>query len=127
MLGERLRALRLARGWSPTALAQKGGVGENAIRKLESGITKEPSFTVGVRLARALGVSPWELAFGESESTRLTPAAETAAPDTVAVPRDAWEKIERTLIEVNHRLIAIEDARELGSATSPRRRAGARG
>jgi transcriptional regulator with XRE-family HTH domain len=64
--GERLRRLREARELSVVRLAASAGVTENAIRQMELGYTKSASFPVGVKLARALGVSPMELALGEA-------------------------------------------------------------
>lgn len=43
-------------------LARKAGVGDGAIRKVEEGESRQPSFENGVRLARALGVWPDEIA-----------------------------------------------------------------
>jgi transcriptional regulator with XRE-family HTH domain len=61
-LGQRLRAFREKAGLTPSRLAHLVGVGEYAIRKVEKGESKEPSFTNGVRMADALGVSPHALA-----------------------------------------------------------------
>lgn len=60
-VGARIRACRLARGLSASTLAVRAGVTENAIRKIESGDSKEPRFSTGVRIAAALGVEPKEL------------------------------------------------------------------
>lgn len=60
--GERLKALREARKLSADALGRAAGMREGAIYKLERGDSKEPEFTNGVRLARALGVTPEMLA-----------------------------------------------------------------
>jgi predicted nucleotidyltransferase/DNA-binding Xre family transcriptional regulator len=60
-VGARIRACRLARGLSASALAVRAGVTENAIRKIESGDSKEPRFSTGVRIATALGVDPSDL------------------------------------------------------------------
>lgn len=64
-IGERIRLLRQAKKLTPGQLALKCEIGENALRKIENGESKAPSFVTGVRLARALGVDPWYLAFGE--------------------------------------------------------------
>jgi transcriptional regulator with XRE-family HTH domain len=64
--GERLRRLRDERSLSVSRLASSAGVTEGAIRQMELGYTKSASFPVGVKLARALGVSPMELALGEA-------------------------------------------------------------
>lgn len=61
---ERLSRLRASAGLSAAALAVRVGVGEYAIRKLEYGGSKLPSFTTGLRLARVLHVSAEYLAFG---------------------------------------------------------------
>ncbi|MDQ2679466.1 MAG: XRE family transcriptional regulator [Candidatus Eremiobacteraeota bacterium] len=65
-IGERVRAYRKSRGLTAAGLAAKSGVSENAIRKIESGNSKQPSFVTGVRIADALGLSPRILAFGEA-------------------------------------------------------------
>jgi predicted nucleotidyltransferase len=57
-LGESIRTRRLEAGMTAARLAAAAGVTENAIRKLESGDSAEPRFSTGVRLARALGISP---------------------------------------------------------------------
>jgi len=65
-LGERIKSLRISRGLTGAQLAARIGIGENAVFKLESGTSAEPKFHVGIKLARALGVTPEALAFGES-------------------------------------------------------------
>lgn len=57
-VGARIRACRLARGVTASALAACVGITENAIRKIEAGNSKEPRFSTGVRIADALGVDP---------------------------------------------------------------------
>jgi transcriptional regulator with XRE-family HTH domain len=64
-IGMRLRRLRVAHELSAAALARKVDVTEAAIRAIESGDSKSPSFIVGVRLAEALGVTARYLAFGD--------------------------------------------------------------
>jgi transcriptional regulator with XRE-family HTH domain len=56
-LGERIKRVRVLRGLSASELAFKAGIGENAIYKIESGLSKQPSFVAGVRIATALGVT----------------------------------------------------------------------
>lgn len=60
-VGARIRACRLAKGLSASALAVRAGVTENAIRKIESGDSKEPRFSTGLRIAAALGVDANDL------------------------------------------------------------------
>jgi transcriptional regulator with XRE-family HTH domain len=62
--GERLRALRTRRRLTPSALAHAVGVTEGAIRQMESGQTKTPSFMVALKLAHVLGVTPTFLGTG---------------------------------------------------------------
>ncbi len=66
--GVRLRRLRTERGYSLAGLARQVLVTEAAIRNLETGDSKGPSFVVGVRLADALSVDVHYLAFGEGAS-----------------------------------------------------------
>ncbi len=58
------------------------GVTEGAIRQMESGQTASPSFSVGILLARELGVTAEQLAFGEEGATG---AAATAKANVGAV------------------------------------------
>jgi len=51
---QRLKQLRLERGWSLTRLAARAGVTEAAVRKWEADTT--PRYDLGVALAGALGV-----------------------------------------------------------------------
>jgi transcriptional regulator with XRE-family HTH domain len=68
-IGERLRRLRTDQGVSIAALASTVGVSEGALRQLEAGTVKVPSFLLGLRLANALNVDPMHLALGEGHST----------------------------------------------------------
>jgi transcriptional regulator with XRE-family HTH domain len=65
---QRLRRLREERGSTIAGLAAEVGVSEGAIRQLETGNVKSPSFVVGLRLAHALGIDPYELASGEGSN-----------------------------------------------------------
>jgi len=61
---ERLKRLREKRGLTVGRLALRAGLTEAAIRKMEYGDTKGRGFVNGLKIAEALGVDPWELAFG---------------------------------------------------------------
>jgi predicted nucleotidyltransferase len=63
--GKRLKELRQTRGFTAMELAKQAGVSEDAVRKVESGRSKQPSFETGVRIAQALGIDSAELAFGK--------------------------------------------------------------
>jgi len=78
-LGSRLRAARKNARLTASQLASAAGVTEDAIRKIESGSSKQPSFTTGIEIARALGVSPLVLAYGESEQTEILASGDALA------------------------------------------------
>ena len=78
-LGARVKSLREKKKFTAARLGAIAGIGENALYKIESGSTNEPSFRVGVRLAKALGVEPFFLAFGESSrATQPVPSADAS-------------------------------------------------
>ena len=56
-LGEKLKALREARGWSQHELAQRARVRQALVSELESGKKEDTTGSVFRRLARALHVS----------------------------------------------------------------------
>jgi transcriptional regulator with XRE-family HTH domain len=66
--GQRLQRLRIGRGFTVAGLARAVDVSEGSIRQLESGMTKSPSFHVGLHLAFALGVDPFVLGYGANAS-----------------------------------------------------------
>ena|GEM_PF-2027136 len=55
-----IRTLRVAKGWSQEQLAQTMQVEPSEISKLESGKRQSTVWTLQ-RVARALGVTPWQL------------------------------------------------------------------
>src|SRR5579863_2764811 len=63
-LGKVIKRLRKTKGLTADALARSVGITENAIRKIESGESKEPRFSTGLRMAAVLGVSPLQLTGG---------------------------------------------------------------
>lgn len=54
--GEKLRSLREAKGWSQAELARRSGVRQANISRYEQGL-REPSWSIAVALAAALGVN----------------------------------------------------------------------
>lgn len=52
----RLRAARVARGWSQSELAKRSGLNRSVIRGIESGQLQETAFESIVKLAKALGL-----------------------------------------------------------------------
>ncbi len=73
MIGRNIRRRRLELKMTATQLAARAGVSESAIRKIESGDSKQPSFEVGVRIAAALRVSPEALLPAAPTRDRATP------------------------------------------------------
>ena len=61
-IGERLKALRIARGMTQLELAQATGLSLSIIAQLEQGETANPRLNTVKALARALEVSLLELA-----------------------------------------------------------------
>jgi hypothetical protein len=57
-IGRRIKRLRESKGLTASRLAERAGITENALRKIESGDSKEPRFSTGVRIARALDIEP---------------------------------------------------------------------
>jgi len=64
-----LRSVRLMKGWRIGALAQDADVAVSPIRRLETGLTKEPSQKTCKALAKVLEVSPSKL-FGSTALKR---------------------------------------------------------
>jgi transcriptional regulator with XRE-family HTH domain len=56
MLGDELRAARLAAGWSQEALAERAGISRNYVSLLELG-RKSPTVDVLLAICRALDIS----------------------------------------------------------------------
>jgi transcriptional regulator with XRE-family HTH domain len=91
---ERLRRLRTEHGITIAALAAEAGVSEGAIRQLETGHVKSPSFTVGLRLAHYFGVDPFYLGLGEGSNLN----------ERVVV-------LERKVAKLEHRVASLPAAR----------------
>lgn len=66
----RIKELRKARGLTQTELAERAGVSQQYIARLEKGNVKSPNLLNGLRLAAALGVEPEELISDTSPNAR---------------------------------------------------------
>lgn len=78
-LGKRIAARRRALGWSQNELARRAEVNHPTLYKIEADQRLNPSVSVVVRLARALGTSA-EVLYGiEREETRLLVEANKAS------------------------------------------------
>ena len=60
LVGENVRALRLAKGWTQEAFAERSGFSQQYISRLEGG-RRNPTIVSLFELAQALGVTPAEL------------------------------------------------------------------
>jgi transcriptional regulator with XRE-family HTH domain len=61
-IGQRIKRLRLARGWTQPDLARKAGLRSSGhVSLLESGGRRDPSASTLKRVAKALGVPVTEL------------------------------------------------------------------
>lgn len=119
-VGDRIRGLREAKGLTRSELAYKIKISPQGMAALENGETKSPSFAVGLKLARILGASPWEIAFGKPEPRRapasdgmelgdllasLVPQADGATPRADAEKReDRLARLER-YATVHHQVL----------------------
>ena len=72
-IGKQINARRRAMGLSASKLAIAVGVTENAIRKIESGDSKEPRFSTGVRIAQILKMDPAALIATRTQTLPMGP------------------------------------------------------
>ncbi|GIH69230.1 helix-turn-helix domain-containing protein [Sphaerimonospora thailandensis] len=111
-LGQRLRALRMERGYSQQELAGRAGVSVDLVSMLERDVRESMSWASMIKLARALDVDPGALA-GKSPHLEPVPgAAVLTVRDTVinpgllpglhpdhdgepATPADLWRLVEK--------------------------------
>jgi DNA-binding XRE family transcriptional regulator len=77
-VGDRLRQAREARGLSKNALGKSSGTTGQTVRNIETGQTL-PSVATAEQLAKALGVSPCWLAYGQGEGPQGVRASEADA------------------------------------------------
>jgi transcriptional regulator with XRE-family HTH domain len=78
-LGKRIAARRRALGWSQNELARRAEVNHPTLYKIEADQRQNPSISVVVRVARALGTTAEALYGLEGEETRLFVEANKAA------------------------------------------------
>ena len=96
--GDRLRKYRTGHSLSASDLAYRVGVTEGAIRQIESGRTKSASFTLGLKLAKALGVEPWLLATGIGENDDARSESSGSLKERVARLEARMDVLERDVI-----------------------------
>lgn len=78
-LGERITARRRALGWSQNELARRAEVNHPTLYKIEAEQRQNPSISVVVRIARALGTTAEALYGLEGDETRLFVEANKAS------------------------------------------------
>ena len=128
VLGERIRDLRKARGWSQERFADICGVHRTYMGHLERG-EKNVSFNTLSRLADALGISLAELVSHEGKSpSKKSLATRKAVPPAATNTGD----IEGVIRELDRRRMALEETagvlKDLSEALRIHdRRAGKRG
>lgn len=108
---DKLRQLRKKKGMSATDLARICGITDNAIRQLELGNSKVPTFVVGVRLAQALGVTPEEL---------LEEEAKMPFSDRMNRFEEVLEKVVLSQGHLQAELEALQKSRESASPSTRR-------
>lgn len=64
-LGKRIAARREALGWSQNELARRADLNHPTLNKIENGLRKDPSASIVVKIAHALGTTAEELLTGE--------------------------------------------------------------
>jgi transcriptional regulator with XRE-family HTH domain len=90
-LGERIAARRRALGWSQNELARRAEVNHPTLYKIEAEQRQNPSISVVVRIARALGTSAEALYGLEREEARLF--VETSKASMVVEVRPLGRKL----------------------------------
>lgn len=85
-LGQRLRALRLERGYSQQELANRAGLSTDLVSLLERGVRESMSWSSMVKLARALDVDPGVIAGKKAVLNEVPGAAILTVRDTVLNP-----------------------------------------
>jgi transcriptional regulator with XRE-family HTH domain len=110
-LGEQVKALRVTRGLSQEALAERAGMSLKHLGEIERAVT-EPSITAVLGLTKGLEVSMMELI---PETGRVTPEPKTMS-------REDWQRV----YEMAHQLAETAE-RMVQFANRFRRVAGARG
>ena len=94
-VAERLTRLRKARGMTQEELAKKAGVTRHLISHIETGRVERPKDMD--KIARALGVSPALVQFGE-EKTALDDGVWSAAKALQTLPPDQREALIRLIL-----------------------------
>ena len=107
--GERLKALREARGLTQEQLAEKAGLEPYAIKRMESGYL-EPGMGHTARIAGALGIKTTVLA-------GITPQAPVSQELAAAPPANVWSLKQKAMDVLEKQLALLEKDNLLQSET----------
>ena len=91
-IGERIRALRTARGLSQEEVARRTGIGLKSYGDLERGRTRDPHYSTLRGVARALDIRVEELL---AEPVAVGKAAAEAPPSAEQPPLNGWQEKRR--------------------------------
>lgn len=121
-LALRIRQLRTQAGWSQEALAERTGLSQNAVSKLEKGPNPAPRLSTLRKLADALGLSVEELTSGSEGVSRPHPN------ELIVIPRKvlrgllvAWLNVQSNVAEEEP--LTIEDFDATAAVAAERRSA----
>jgi transcriptional regulator with XRE-family HTH domain len=105
-LGERIKELRIGRGWSLRQLARQSGISHTHVAQIERGEVKEPSVLKVVAIATTFGVSVESLIVGPTEAER-PPVQPEIAIDRVRADLLALAALDAESLEVAATIIAL--------------------
>jgi transcriptional regulator with XRE-family HTH domain len=107
-IGERLRATRIARGFSQKSVADSAGVTNAAVSKWESNGGESMSAIVALRVAQYLNVNPFWLIMGSGEPTdkieipEISLCAQEIARKIDHLPKPLGDAINGLLVAIEH-------------------------
>lgn len=127
-LGTRVRELRLGRGWTLAAAAERMGVDQRQLQRIEAGHADVKVSTL-LRVADGLGQTPAVL-LPRSKPSTAVPASSSAEPETapaaspaikpprhVPPPRDP----DRIMVNIGARIVALRLSQRLSQADLARK------
>ncbi|WP_282205630.1 helix-turn-helix domain-containing protein [Kitasatospora fiedleri] len=88
LIGDRVKQLRSASGWSQTGLANRAGVSRNAIVRMETSTQGHLPIDAYLVVADALEIPPWRLFRDGHEAEWLRPGPGWRRPGAIAVVAD---------------------------------------
>ena len=107
-LSDRIRQARLLAGLSQVELADRCGIGQPTLHKLESGKTKSMRETTLLRLANALGQTPEWIALGDGNLQSIKPASVSDSDHQLLADFHRLTKPEQKIVIRMIRSLAID-------------------